>query len=547
MIKHFVFTNFGIGILDTRWILYRFELFKETVFKSLSAQNNKNFTWIIFVDKNIDFLFKDKLNHLVSQSGCCIEVKEVEAYAAVGGEVADIIGELSPDYCLITTRIDDDDIISYDAINEIQLLAKKHLNDYCLCSFERGYEYLVADGIGREVTYETLALGLSIIVPPGRKKISVTSFAHHLIEDTLKRQGIKFLKKSLCEGRPSWLYVKHQISDSVYFGARARILADPKKKGVDEIGLDGFCVSRDDLIHLKEIMLDAPLGVPFKYLEKFSFVKNGRLPGYFGRVYSRFATRDNPIKALRAGKIRVAIIGSCVSRDLFDVESCLGQKFEIVFYSARSSVISYCSLPMMDEKIVVSGGGFEDLRAQYDINKTHWEKLKESCPDVVLIDFIDERIGIVKHSGSCFSASGPVVKAFERGGVEFDITRPWDSSLVNARSYSLRIFLERVRDVCQNIIIHKARWCSEYLDENNNVKSFGDTKWVRLIELNNNILNKMYDESDSYWVPFDLIEVSSELNRAGGNHKWDLSPFHYDFSYYKQLAKLFVNRISVDL
>lgn len=45
--KHFIFTNFGIGIFDELWILCRLEIFKNTVLLTLENQSNRNFEWVV--------------------------------------------------------------------------------------------------------------------------------------------------------------------------------------------------------------------------------------------------------------------------------------------------------------------------------------------------------------------------------------------------------------------------------------------------------------------------------------------------------------------
>ncbi|WP_241152850.1 DUF6270 domain-containing protein, partial [Pseudomonas viridiflava] len=92
--------------------------------------------------------------------------------------------------------------------------------------------------------------------------------------------------------------------------------------------------------------------------------------------------------------------------------------------------------------------GSEDKRAAYDLAKNHWADLETSRPDIILIDFIDERIGLIQHHGSIFSASGPVIKAFERAGIEYEIKRPWRREVKALREWALPAFLEKASSIC---------------------------------------------------------------------------------------------------
>jgi hypothetical protein len=126
-----------------------------------------------------------------------------------------------------------------------------------------------------------------------------------------------------------------------------------------------------------------------------------------------------------------------------------------------------------------------------------------------------------------------------------DNYRPWDPGISSLRKWAAKAFMERINNVCQNIIVHKSSWCKSYVDVAGNVCEFPEDKWGRLIDLNNPVLDDVFLEIDSHWVPFDLIEVTGNAHCSDANHKWGLSPFHYAPAYYRQLSKLLLNRMSI--
>lgn len=562
-VKHVIFTNFGIGIFDEIWLMYRFEIFKNTVFPSLFFQSNQNFEWYIFIDKNLTGLFKLKLEEL-SDKYINLKLIEVEDYSYVSAEIETIISHIDAE-CLITSRIDDDDCLHTEAIQYIQESAINYSgkDKIVVISFKNGLEFLPSDNCVRNISYETLALGLSLVnySDTGKRK-SVTSYAHHTILETLSKQNIQADFIAIEKSYPTYLYTKHPLSDSYFFGARARILGDSTTimYKMDPINFDLFGITEENVACIETILFDAPIGMPHKYLEQLGSLRNqikkektlvdtNQMSDKLQKLeakkhkFETSATRPNPGRLAKKRKLRVAIVGSCVSRDLFEFEQEVLSGFEIVFYSARSSMISYLSLPNTDSRLRISGIAFEEKRALYDLDKTHWEQLEYSLPDIILTDFVDERIGLIQHQGSIFSASGPIIKAFERAEIDFEILRPWSEKVQKIRLWAVKPFLERLRTICPNIIVHKAGWAETFYDETKKILNFDGSEFDKLISLNNEILNQIFESAETSGVPVEFIGGKEIGMHAGGNHKWAFCPYHYNDKYYKSLARQFLARI----
>lgn len=553
LIKHLIFTNLGIGIFDELWLLYRFEIFENTLLPSMEHQTNKDFEWIIFIDKRLPEIFRHKIEEIQDKSDLFLKIIEVDDYSIIAEETNKLIDNMDID-CLITSRIDDDDCLHKNAIEHIRNEAKNNLDKetVLVISLKNGMEFLPSDNVMRVVNYDTLALGLTLVdYMQNKKKKCVTQYAHHLILETLQKQGIKSKFISIEAEYPLYFYTKHPLSDSFFFGARARILSDMNKISFDLFtSFDSYGLSSTNVKYLASLLKKSPIGMPHKYLQKLGEIRIAlklkkdkdddsmefKILEARKMRYENVAVRPNPNKNSKNNKIRIAIFGSCVSRDLFEMQKDFLSRYEICFYSARSSVISYMSLPNTCNKLRVVEDGFEPKRAIYDLEKSHWRDFELSKPDMVLIDFIDERIGLIKYNGSIFSASGPIIKAFERANIPFEILRPWDDGIKRNRSWALKYFLERIRAICPNILIHKASWAENYYDKNNNICSFEGSKFERLIELNNSILNELFDSIDNSDIPIDF--VGGEVGMIAANtHKWGFSPIHYDEKYYKTLAK----------
>lgn len=559
-LQHFIFTNFGIGIKDELWLTYRLEIFLNTVFPSLANQNNKNFEWIIFADINLPIVHLRRLQEAILKSQLTARIIHVEDYSLVSKEISEILNNVSADI-LITSRIDDDDCIHQDVIRLIQDSAvnAESAEQVLVISLNNGIEFLPSDNCYRAVRYDTLALALTLVDrSPGTKEKSITQYAHHLVVKTLQKQGIPSKHISINKPYPLYLYTKHPLSDSYFFGARARILGDTEKKiGFEPTLFKNYGLTRQSLDYLGAMLRQSPIGMPHKYLEKLGNIRNqikyeNQNPSEQSIQNLKFLTarkerlerravRPNPTNGKKE-KIRVAILGSCVTRDLFEFQKDALENFEVCFYMARSSVISYMGMPNTDPRIKISGEAFEDKRARYDLNKNHWAELEQSQPDIVLIDFIDERIGLIQHNGSIFSASGPTIKAFERANIDFEIKRPWSAEIKTLREWAVPAYLEKVSSICQNIFVHKAVWANTYRDKDNNIASFESSEFAKLIELNNEILNNMIAPLEDSPTAVEQIGGIESGLIAGGDHKWAFCPYHYTSAYYKTVAKQLLAR-----
>ncbi|WP_236236129.1 DUF6270 domain-containing protein [Pseudomonas faucium] len=559
-LKHYVFTNFGIGIKDELWLSYRLEIFTNTVFPSLANQRNQAFEWIIFIDEALPILHHARLEAAIASSGLNAKTHKVSDYSLTNREVSKLLAQRHEDIVL-TSRIDDDDCIHQDVIETIQQHARsnEHAEDMLLISLHNGLEFLPSDDCYRPVTYDTLALALTLVdKTPGTKTRSITQYAHHMVVETLKKQEIDAKHILLKSKQPLYTYTKHPLSDSYFFGARARILGDANKTiGLRDTQLCAFGLGQQRLDYLSALLKQSPIGMPHKYLEKLGNVRNQiklelnkpsdrpsiNIDALMARKakLERTAVRPNPVGS-RNEKVRVAILGSSATRDLFEFQKSTLDAFEICFYMARSSVISWMAPPCFDPQLGIDRSTFEGKRSHWDKLKLHWQLLEQSRPDIVIIDFIDERIGIVPHKNSLMSASGPLLKAFERKNIAHEIKRPWSPEIQQLREWALPAFLDKVASICPNIFVHKAVWANQY-KANNGLESFKGGEFERLIELNNSVIDPMLATLEESATSVEQIGGLEAGLVAGGDHKWAFCPYHYDSTYYKTVAKQLLARI----
>ncbi|XUO84671.1 glycosyltransferase [Halomonas sp. KM007] len=141
--KHFVFTRFGIGVFDPKWLEYRIKLFSAVTLPSVVAQKNIDFVWVVFVDVDID---KESLQFLERCVGGYnfIYIVKVDFYADYF-DISECLVGLSIDRngsCLVSKI--DDDAWHKDTFAELY----NELDDYySVYVFPTGYDFLCQERI----------------------------------------------------------------------------------------------------------------------------------------------------------------------------------------------------------------------------------------------------------------------------------------------------------------------------------------------------------------------------------------------------------------
>ncbi|ECQ5431626.1 hypothetical protein FZJ70_09100 [Campylobacter coli] len=111
--------------------------------------------------------------------------------------------------------------------------------------------------------------------------------------------------------------------------------------------------------------------------------------------------------------IKVFILGSCVSRDPFELAD--EKDFQIVGYIARTSFASFASKPYVDQKIIKNiPSPWQQKMVLNDMSKTTFKKILNSNFDVLLIDLIDERLNLSIFNEYIHTLSSEYKKALYR-------------------------------------------------------------------------------------------------------------------------------------
>jgi hypothetical protein len=229
---------------------------------------------------------------------------------------------------------------------------------------------------------------------------------------------------------------------------------------------------------------------------------------------------------------RVAIFGSCVTRDLFEPAI---PHVELVLYGSRSSLISACAAPVqIEEDDVRLDSPFQRRCVVEDFRKTFLDRLEEAAPDRLVIDLIDERFDVLHMAGSFVTRSSEFVRAGLdglAGDAPSPVTRR-DPQLPELYRSACRAFAERVSAVVppEHVILHRARWCTRYRDATG-VHAFPADRVVYCAEMNR-LMDRIHAElRHAFHGRARELSIDPRTALADGDHHWGLEPYHYDANY----------------
>jgi hypothetical protein len=230
---------------------------------------------------------------------------------------------------------------------------------------------------------------------------------------------------------------------------------------------------------------------------------------------------------------QIDILGSCVTRDAFEFP--MASDYTPAPYFARSSLISIYSpsLEIKKEGIILKSQ-FQQKTVFNDLNKVFRQHINNSTSHFLIIDFIDERFDILKYKDSYLTNSDeyknsnlPTIlntTTLEKNQEYFKL---WELA-------ALRFVQDLKIRQPKSVILHKAFWCKKYIDKDGNIQSFPNQE---RIDLNNKRLERMYA-----FVERNLPGILKSIHLRGEylsdiNHRWGLSPFHYESKYYEDFIK----------
>ena len=239
---------------------------------------------------------------------------------------------------------------------------------------------------------------------------------------------------------------------------------------------------------------------------------------------------------------RIAIVGSCITRDLWPIR---GGGAERLHYVSRTSLPSLMAPPLdgvrIDDGLPGDLHRHEHNALAADLRKTALAKLLAFRPTHVVFDFIDERFDLLSVGGTLVTESAELVRSGYLAQPVFESARRIPRlSLACERLWleSARTFAALVRGTAlgrARLILHSARWAEQQRSADGTVRPLADVEILTgrpaAIDDYNAILARQEAAFEALMPPMARIDIAGpQLADAG--HRWGLSPFHYVPEYY---------------
>jgi len=238
--------------------------------------------------------------------------------------------------------------------------------------------------------------------------------------------------------------------------------------------------------------------------------------------------------------MKVAIIGSCVTRDLFEFNIVKMNNFQVTTYISRATTHSIVAdiSPFYVTLDNYSMDTFNERKFLEDFKKEYFNLLKNNDWDILLLDFIDERhkTYIYNTFSLTYTKSS---KKFIDEMLNFgkgNIYTPLSQEMIDKTKIATFKLIPKLINIAKGrpIFLHKAKYATKYIDSTGQLKSFEEGTKEK-IDKNNIFLDDLYALYALYNnSQIKFIDVEPKI--GGGNCKWDLQPFHYDKQYYENFA-----------
>ena len=159
---------------------------------------------------------------------------------------------------------------------------------------------------------------------------------------------------------------------------------------------------------------------------------------------------------------------------------------------------------------------FQKRMLHTDINKTLPGFLTSTQFDVLVVDFIDERMSTIELGGTTITESAEL-KATGYPVVSSDVHEPWSDTGFSRRLHGLRA-LTQIVDPCK-IIVNRVYWATVDTDG----VPFPRSRWF---DRNNRLLYDLYKEMEK--MPgVRFIDYPGGAPLAATDHRWGRQPYHY--------------------
>ncbi|RAK64750.1 DUF6270 domain-containing protein [Phenylobacterium kunshanense] len=244
---------------------------------------------------------------------------------------------------------------------------------------------------------------------------------------------------------------------------------------------------------------------------------------------------------------RIAILGSCITRDLWPIR---GGGAERLLYVCRTSFPSLLSQPVRgfapDDRLPGDLHQHEHNALIADLRKTALTRLLAFRPTHVIFDFIDDRFDLLAVGDSIATRSGELIRSgyLLRPELRAHRTIPRLSSACERLWISAAAeFSELVRSTPladAQLILHSARWASDHRDREGRIAPIRNVEILGGDPVDIADYNALLERQEAAFMalmPAMTVIDASAFRLAETEHRWGLSPFHYVPEYYDEVRR----------
>ena len=244
---------------------------------------------------------------------------------------------------------------------------------------------------------------------------------------------------------------------------------------------------------------------------------------------------------------RIAIVGSCITRDLWPIR---GGGAEGLLYVSRTSLPSLFSSPV--QGFTPADGLPADLRQHEhnalvaDLRKTALARLVAWRPTHLIFDFIDERFDLLSVDAALVTHSAELVRSGYLAQPAFQARRP----IPRLSAACDRIWLEGAAEFAAlvratplkeaTLILHHARWATHLRSPDGGQAPIPNVEIVtgQSVEIAayNDLLAQQEAAFRALMPPMARVDADA-FRLADPEHRWGLSPFHYVDDYYEDVRR----------
>ncbi|MDO6439162.1 glycosyltransferase [Cyclobacterium sp. 1_MG-2023] len=226
--QHFLLTRFNVAYIERCeikniepeiWLKNRMELFIQYCIPAVLKQSSKKFVWLIYFDSRTEQKYIEYISKKISSISFKICLMDGGFKDLSDIIIKDLSSMLIPNCShMITSRLDSDDLISFDYIEKVQNVF--NYQDYMPVNFDKGFLYHKGKFVLGTVVHKCNPFISLIERVPLDKKVKSVWFKKHT---EYYRDNQTFHIKS---GKRMWCMIIHEINVSSGFFAKPLIFTD---------------------------------------------------------------------------------------------------------------------------------------------------------------------------------------------------------------------------------------------------------------------------------------------------------------------------------